>query len=479
MSASEVRATYEELSTVARRFVQASEKHQQDLQRVQQASTRLHHQGWEGKGSDAFFQEMERVVLPAMRRLCTALAQGGTTVQKIQTVMRNAEEEAARLFQGQAGNGGSQSNGSGGGDGVGLTANDVASDEVTASPIQNLGDAFSVITTAIIAQLFGVNLAFPTNATDDMPRFPGDSAPDPSKPELRTATAEDGATIAQVYNELNTLKEYGVTLTQNDGAHWTPQEIHQIYVAVTEQAQATYDRAVQLGLIDPTKVTPADVFQAVYTDGEHGISFIRDADNKHSTGAYAWKSGNTFTLFDAAYYAQQTTGKGAASGLHFTPSLLLQHEISHQINQLFPTVMNGDSPSAYYSEQFPYVDGILQYTFRNDHAILYQDANGQYHSEVIPAGTTVTANQYATGVSYSSDAGYDFRTRTFVEGDDGYNSEEAVTDAMLAESLGLQGGYTPLFTSRGDEVWRLARDEVNTYIFDTVLQSVDWSEVGD
>ncbi len=141
--------------------------------------------------------------------------------------------------------------------------------------------------------------------------------------------------------------------------------------------------------------------------------------------------------------------------------------------------MDGQSPSAYYSDQFPYVNGILQYTFSNDHVILYKDPNEPYQIEAIPAGTTVTANEYPTEVSFSSDAGYDFRTRTFVEGDDGYNSEEAVTDALLAETLGLQGGYKPLFTSRGDEVWRLARDEVNTYIFDTVLQSVDWSEVGD
>ncbi len=229
--------------------------------------------------------------------------------------MRNAEEEAARLFQGQAGNGGSDTHGSGGGDGAGLTVNDVASDEVTALPIRNLGDAFSVLNTAIIAQLFGVNFSQDCHSPMICSVFCEETPPDPLPNRIHNLPAEDGATIAQVYNELNTLKEYGVTLTQNGDAHWTPQEIHQIYVAVTEQAQATYDRAVQLGLIDPTKVTPADVFQAVYTDGEHGISFIRDADNKRNGGARLEKRKHLYPSNDAGIPLSPTGKRGG----HRTP----------------------------------------------------------------------------------------------------------------------------------------------------------------
>lgn len=481
MSASEVRATYEELSTVARRFVQASEKHQQDLQRVQQVSTRLHRQGWEGKGSDAFFQEMERVVLPAMRRLCNALAQGGSTVQKIQSVMRNAEEEAARLFQGQASGGGDPTVG-GGGDGEGLGDNDQAglSDDVTPAPVQNLGDFTAVVTTAAISQIFGVNLAFPVSDTDDMPRFPGETAPDPAKPQLRTATAGDAEAISQAYYELGVLEEYGVNLTQEGDAHWTPEEIHQVYLAVTSQAQGTYDRAVELGLIDPETTTPADVFLEVYGGGSE-ITIIRSNENTHeggpADGAYAvWspdEDPNEIVLYDTAFYARQTTITGGEAGVFFTPSLLIQHELSHQINGLYPTAVDGQSPAAYYAAQFDFYDSDgdseadgMRYTFESDRDILYLDENQDLAVYNITEDNRVldTADYRATDGKWS-DYGYQFRARS--SGED----YEAVTDGIVAEALGPHG-YDLGMNGLGDALWAAARDEVNSYIFDSVLNEV-------
>jgi WXG100 family type VII secretion target len=479
MSASEVRAAYEELSTIAHRFMKASEKHQQDLQRVQRAATRLHQQGWEGKGSDAFFQEMERVVLPALRRLCTALAQGGTTLQKIQTVMRNAEEEAARLFQGQASGGGETMIG-GGGSGEGLGENDVFADDVSPSPVQTLEDGLSVISTAIIAEMFGINLAFPTEETDDMPRYPGDSAVDPAKPQLRSATAEDAEAINQAYYELGVLEDYGVNLTQTGDAHWTPEEIHQVYLAVTSQAQGTYDRAVELGLVDPTTTTPADVFLAVYGGGSD-LTIIRSNENTHeggpADGAYAvWSPDddpNEIVLYDTAFYARQTTITGGEAGVFFTPSLLIQHEISHQINGLYPTAVDGQSPADYYASQFDFYDSDnngedngMRYTFNSDREILYLDENQNLAVYNITEENRVldTADYRATDGRWS-DYGYQFRARS--SGED----YEAVTDGIVAETLGTHG-YDLGMNGLGDALWAAARDEVNSYIFDSVLNEV-------
>jgi WXG100 family type VII secretion target len=114
MSASEVRANYEELTGIANTFLKASERNQQSLQQVERTAQRLTSQSWQGRGSDAFAREMQSLLLPGLRRLVAALAQGGTTVRKIQTLMREAEEEAAALFNGQA-----QGPGMGGGPGDG------------------------------------------------------------------------------------------------------------------------------------------------------------------------------------------------------------------------------------------------------------------------------------------------------------------------------------------------------------------------
>ncbi len=476
MSAAQVQAAYEDLSTIAARFQKASESHQQDLQRLQNSATRLHRGGWEGKGSDAFFQEMERVVLPALRRLTKALADGGRTVQRIQSTLRTAEEEAARLFQGQAESGNNPAM-AGGGDGVGLTANDVHSDDVTTVPVQSLEDGLSVMSTAIIKEIFGVNLAFPVEDTDDMPRYLGDEAADPAKPELRTATAEDADAINQAYYELKVLAEYGVILTQDGDAHWTPEEIHQVYLAVTSQAQGTYDRAVELGLIDPETTTPADVFRDVYGGGDD-ITFTRSSENRHvggdADGAYALWTPNNITLYDTAFYAQQATISGGQAGVFFTPSLLIQHEIAHQINGLYDTAVDGRSPAAYYDSRFVWYDSDndgeaddgIRYTFQGDREILYLDENQQLAVyEITEENRSITTSGFRAGDGLWSDYGYQFRARSTNA------TYELVTDGMVAETLGTHG-YDLGMYGLGDAVWAAARDEVNSYIFDSVLNEV-------
>ncbi len=147
MSASEVRASYEELTGIATKFTQASERNQQSLQQIERAAQRLTGGSWQGRGSEAFAREMQTLLLPALRRLVVALAQGGTTVRKIQQLMRQAEEEAAALFNKQAegpGMGGGPGDGSATGDAPGAGGG-AAPGGAGAPPQMTMADLFNSV----------------------------------------------------------------------------------------------------------------------------------------------------------------------------------------------------------------------------------------------------------------------------------------------------------------------------------------------
>ena len=100
MSNDIIRADYEALEKIAARFGDESERVEEMNGRIQQAMRSLQNGGWEGKGSAAFFTEMEGTVSPASTRLMEALAQAQTVTLKIIDVLRAAEEEAAAPFRG-------------------------------------------------------------------------------------------------------------------------------------------------------------------------------------------------------------------------------------------------------------------------------------------------------------------------------------------------------------------------------------------
>jgi hypothetical protein len=55
--------------------------------------------GWQGRGSTAFFNEMNGEILPAMQRLAAALDRARSVTHEIAHVVQQAEEEAARPFR--------------------------------------------------------------------------------------------------------------------------------------------------------------------------------------------------------------------------------------------------------------------------------------------------------------------------------------------------------------------------------------------
>jgi len=94
-----IRVDYEALAKVASQFQNEAEAIQQVLQMVRGSMTPLQNGGWIGQGSDAFFNEMESDVLPAVGRLTDALTQAGGVSRQIADLMQSAEEEAGSPFR--------------------------------------------------------------------------------------------------------------------------------------------------------------------------------------------------------------------------------------------------------------------------------------------------------------------------------------------------------------------------------------------
>lgn len=104
MPALRVRADYERLVKIAAIFDQQATNNRQILQQLQSKLNILQSGMWIGRGATAFYQEMESAILPSFKRLVAALEAANQTTTKISQIMRQAEEEAARLFRvGQTG----------------------------------------------------------------------------------------------------------------------------------------------------------------------------------------------------------------------------------------------------------------------------------------------------------------------------------------------------------------------------------------
>ncbi|MFZ2488256.1 MAG: WXG100 family type VII secretion target, partial [Anaerolineae bacterium] len=73
MGASFIQVNYDTLENVAKRFGEEAGAIDETHRRLETVLRLLRNGGWEGKGSSAFFQEMEVDVFPALVRLVGAL----------------------------------------------------------------------------------------------------------------------------------------------------------------------------------------------------------------------------------------------------------------------------------------------------------------------------------------------------------------------------------------------------------------------
>ena len=124
--ADEIRVDYARLQQVAAQFSRQATAINQMQQQVKRRVGQLQ-SAWVGKGSDAFFAEMNDKVLPATDRLQRALRDASKTTQQIAQLMAQAEEDAAAPFRGQAsfalqGGGGGATSASGDGTVQGLAS---------------------------------------------------------------------------------------------------------------------------------------------------------------------------------------------------------------------------------------------------------------------------------------------------------------------------------------------------------------------
>ena len=98
MPADEIRADYDQLAQVSSRFQNQSQATQEMIQSVRSSMDELKG-GWEGRGSNAFFSEMQGEVLPAVNRLRQAMQEASRITRQIAQTVKQAEEEASSPFK--------------------------------------------------------------------------------------------------------------------------------------------------------------------------------------------------------------------------------------------------------------------------------------------------------------------------------------------------------------------------------------------
>jgi len=95
---------YEEASAITKHLHTEGDDlvqlHSHTRQRVQAL-----HGEWVGEAADAFFEEMEGELLPALQRVSGALFLGEEILNKIMKITHEADEETAQYFQNDLGGG--------------------------------------------------------------------------------------------------------------------------------------------------------------------------------------------------------------------------------------------------------------------------------------------------------------------------------------------------------------------------------------
>jgi WXG100 family type VII secretion target len=96
--AEQVQANYDSLNQLQQRFAQLANDVQEMEGRIRRQEGTLRQGGWVGRGSQAFFTEMEDLVIPAIGRLQNALEEGGQVLGRVASLFAEAEDEAQGGF---------------------------------------------------------------------------------------------------------------------------------------------------------------------------------------------------------------------------------------------------------------------------------------------------------------------------------------------------------------------------------------------
>ncbi|GAB4544453.1 MAG: hypothetical protein OHK0023_01280 [Anaerolineae bacterium] len=97
-----IQAQYETLDQIIRHFSAQTDETNRLIQTIHRQKDIVQRSAWVGKGADAFYGEMEGELFPALNRLAKALADAESATKRIVKTFRDAEDEAAKLFEGRS-----------------------------------------------------------------------------------------------------------------------------------------------------------------------------------------------------------------------------------------------------------------------------------------------------------------------------------------------------------------------------------------
>lgn len=96
--ADKIQVDYEEMEQIGSKFTEMEDLVNTMLSDIRSKMEDLRANGWQGRGSDEFYNEMTGEVIPAIEKLRTALEEGNQTCKQVNQVMREAEQTARGLF---------------------------------------------------------------------------------------------------------------------------------------------------------------------------------------------------------------------------------------------------------------------------------------------------------------------------------------------------------------------------------------------
>jgi WXG100 family type VII secretion target len=99
MATSKVQANYDELATIQSRFTEMADRVAQLTQKVRSDYDRLESGGWIGRGSEAFFAEMQDLIFPSLGRLQNAFEVASQRTAEIANKFHEAEDQASARFR--------------------------------------------------------------------------------------------------------------------------------------------------------------------------------------------------------------------------------------------------------------------------------------------------------------------------------------------------------------------------------------------
>lgn len=94
-----IRVDHESLAQISKTFARQAMASQQLHKRIRREMDNLQGGDWIGKGAAAFYREMEGDVLPAVKRLSSAMGIADRVTRQISQIMSQTDEEIARLIK--------------------------------------------------------------------------------------------------------------------------------------------------------------------------------------------------------------------------------------------------------------------------------------------------------------------------------------------------------------------------------------------